>query len=318
MLLGCLALIVFIGESGYPQESEIANYPNRPITFIVPVSAGAAGDLSCRLITREAEKFLGQPIVILNKPGGSFTVGIAAIAAAKPDGYTIGHAGHPGMFVAPLTGNVPYHPVKDLREIMQFGELVIAIFVKDDSPFKKFDDVVAYARKNPKKLTYGSAGIGSFGHLAMEQIARKEEVQFTHIPFKGGPETEAALLGGHILVGTAGPNASLIEAGKVRLLLLIAEEKYLEYPQVPILKDLGYRIPVPMFLNVAGPKGLPEGIVRKLEDAFVKASKEPDFIKGMKTLRFTVVRRNSKDLEEYVSENYEAFAKLLKEMGLTK
>jgi hypothetical protein len=176
-----------------------------------------------RLICKEAEKSLGQPIVPLNKPGGSFSIAIAAIASSTPDGYTIGYAGHPGMFVVPLTEKVPYHPVKDLKQIMQFGFLNIAVTVKGDSPFKKFEDIVTYARQNPKKLTYGSAGEGSFGHLGMELIAKREKVQFTHIPFKGSPETQVALLGGHILVGTGefdlhqiileGPGGNYVGAG---------------------------------------------------------------------------------------------------------
>lgn len=314
----CFVLTFLFSEFGYPQETEVVRYPNRPINFIVPTSAGAAGDLPCRLIAKEAEKFLGQPIVILNKPGGSFTVGIAAIATSKPDGYTIGYAGHPGMFVPPFTEKIPYHPVKDLKQILQFGNLIIAIYVKGNSPLKSFEDVVAYARKNPKKLTYGSAGIGSFGYLAMEQIAKKEKVQFTHIPFKGSPETEAALLGEHILVGTGGPNYSLLEAGQIRLVLLIVEKHAIEYPQTPILKDLGYDIPAPTFLNVAGPKGIPEGIVKKLEEAFTKAMKEAAFIKGMKDLRIPIIYRNSQELGDYVAHNYELFEKIIKEIEITK
>ena len=172
----------------------------------------------CRLISKEAEKFLGQSIIRVNKPGGSFSIAIAAIASSNPDGYTIGYAGHPGLFVVPLTEKAPYHAVKDLKQIMQFGYLNIAVTVKEDSAFKKFEDVVTYARQNPKKLTYGSAGVGSFGHLGMELIGKKEE-----------------------------------------------------------------------------------GIVKKLEDAFTKAMKEPAFIKGMKDLRLTIAYRNSMEMDDYVA-----------------
>ena len=167
-----IAAFSLLPLAAYAQQGD-PKFPSHPITFINPVPAGAASDLCFRMISKEAEKFLGQPIVVINKTGGSFTVGIAAIATSKPDGYTIGYAGHPGMFVPPLTEKVPYHPVNDLREIMQFGIMNIAITVKGDSPFKSWKDIVAYARQNPKKLTYGSAGVGSFGHLALEQIARK-------------------------------------------------------------------------------------------------------------------------------------------------
>ena len=295
-----------------------AGFPSRPITFIVPVPPGGSTDLVCRLICKEAEKFLGQPIVVVNKPGASLTVGIAAIAAAKPDGYTIGYAGHPGMFVVPLTEKVPYHPVKDLREIMQFGILNISVTVKGDGPFKEFKDIVAYARKNPGKLTYGSAGVGSFGHLAMSQIAKKEKVQFTHIPFRGAPETQVALLGGHIMVGTGDFNVSLLDSGQIRLVLLITEAHSPYYPKTPILKDLGYDIPVPTFLNVAGPKGMSDSVVKRLDEAFGKAMKQPGFQSGMKDLQLTPFYRNGRDLDAYVAANYEAFARLLREEGLIK
>jgi tripartite-type tricarboxylate transporter receptor subunit TctC len=313
----CIFVPCFLLPAVYAEQVD-PKYPSRPIMFINPVPAGASSDLSFRLICKEAEKFLGQPIVVINKPGGSFTVGISAIASAKPDGYTIGYAGHPGMFVPPLTDKIPYHPVNDLREIMQFGILNISVTVKGNSPFVNWKDIIAYARLNPKKLTYGSAGTGSFGHLALEQIARKEKVQFTHIPFKGSPETQAALLGGHILVGTGDFNFSLLESGQIRLILLVAEKHSPYYPNTPILKDLGYDVPAPTFLNIAGPKGLPDEIVKKLDDAFSKAMKEPAFIKGMQDFRFTVVYRNGKELDESVAANYDAFAKLLKEQGLIK
>ncbi len=317
-LFSCFGLIFFYLGQGYPQETEGSRFPTRPITFIVPLPPGSGPELASRLIAKEAEKFLGQPIVIINKPGASQTIGISAIAASKPDGYTIGFAGHTGTFVIPLTEKVPYHPVKDLRQILQYGQMNVGITVKGDSSFKGFEDVIAYARQNPKKLTYGSAGTGSLGYLVMEQIAKKEKVQFTHIPFKGSPETLSALLGRHILVGTGDINYSLIESAQVRLVLLLAEKRSNEFPQTPVLRDLGYDIPAPMFINVVGPKGIPEEIVKKLEEAFTKAMNEPSFIKGMKELRLTIVHRGSKEMGDYVAQEFEMFAKLLREIGRIK
>lgn len=327
MKRACLAVTMFIFCSFVPgliiinyaaaQQAD-TRFPTKPITFIIPLPPGGAPDVASRLICKEAEKILGQPIVVINKPGGSFTVAIAAIAASKPDGYTIGYAGHPGLFVPPLTGNVPYHPVKDLREVMQFGVMNVAVTVKGDSPFKSFKDIVAYARQNPKMLTYGSAGVGSLGHLVLSQIARKEKVHFIHIPFKGSPETQVALLGGHILVGTGDFNYSFLETGQIRLIFLISDTRSPDYPQTPILKDLGYDVPAPTFLNIAGPKGMPDDVVKKLDDAFSMAMKKPEFIKGMKELRLTIAYKSGKELDSYVAANYDAFAKLLKEEGLIK
>jgi len=313
----CLVLVLLLPGLSHAQGTA-TKYPNRPITYILPVPPGGGPDLSSRVILKEVEKILGQPFIIVNKPGGSFAIGIGAITVAKPDGYTIGYAGHPGMFFAPFMDKVPYHPVKDLKQIVQFGLMNVSVVVKGDSPFKKFEDVIAYARLNPRKLTYGSAGVGTAGHVFMEQVAKKEGVQLTHIPFKGGIEAQTALLGGHILVSTGDINHALFEAGQIRLLLLISERRSTEYPDTPILKEFGYDFPTPWFLNVAGPKGMPDEIVKRLEDAFTLATKEPAFIKGMKDLRLMVVYRNSQELGDYVATNYEIFGRLLKGMGFAK
>ncbi len=314
VLLIVFTLFAVLGV--YIQEASSAAYPNRPITLIVPMPPGGGTDLACRLLVKETEKILGQSIIVLNRPGGSQTIATAAVAAAKPDGYTIGYASHLGLFYGPLRSKVPYHPLKDLQYLLQFGSTNISVTVKGDGSFKQFSDVIAYARQNPKKLTYGSAGTGSLGHIGMEQIAKKEKVQFVHIPFKGSAETQTALLGGHILVGTGDFNYSLLEAGQIRLLFLIADNHSSEYPQTPILKDMGYDIPAPTLMSLIGPKGLPAGIVKKLEQAFTKAIKQPAFIKGMKELKYTIVYRNSKDVTDYVARSYEPVAATLKELGL--
>jgi tripartite-type tricarboxylate transporter receptor subunit TctC len=303
---------------GYCQETDVAKFPNRPITFIVPLPAGSGGDLASRLIAKEAEKFLGQPIVFVNKPGGSYTIGAAAIAASKPDGYTVGYTTPASLFITPFLEKLPYHPLKDLQRIIQFGDMTFGMVVRSDSSFKSYENLISYARQNPKKLTYGTGGTNSFANLAIERIARKEGVQFTHIPFKGGAEVQPALLGGHIQFAAGDFNVSLLEAGQTRLLLLLTEDRRIEYPQTPILRDIGYDLPYPAMTSVTGPKGLPEGVLKRLEEAFTKGMNEPAFIKGMKELRLTVFHRNSKDLENYVTHTYEVFEKLVKEMKLSK
>lgn len=176
----------------------------------------------------------------------------------------------------------------------------------------------AFARKNPKKVTYGTIGANSMPFILMDQIARKEGVELAHMPFKGTNETEAAILGGHVVFAAGEFSYQLLEAGQERLLLLFREEHSTEYPQTPILKDLGYDFPFPTFFAIAAPKGIPDGIANKLEDAFAKAMKEPDFITGMKQLHVPIAYRNSKDLAAYVTFNYNYFARHLKEMGLIK
>lgn len=319
------AFILFVGftlltvNSGYSQETKASEFPNRPINCIVPWPPGTSADLAFRALGKEAEKYLGQPVVIMNKTGGGGTIGVAAIATAKPDGYTIGHCpGAGAIFILPFLEKIPYHPVKDFKFIMQFVDLNPGVIVKANSPFKGFKDLIAYARQNPKKLTYGTNAPNSIANLIVEQIARKEGVQFTHIPFKGATEYQTAILGGHLSFCAGDFQYPLVESGETRILLFFGEKRSDEYPDVPVLKDLEYHVPCPMFLAIFGPKGIPEDIAKKLEEAFTKTMREPAFLKSMKDFHFTILYRNGQQLGDYVANNYDTFEKLLKEMGLTK
>src|SRR3972149_1368871 len=181
----CLSLffVLLFSGIGFAQE-DISKYPSKPITYVCPVPPGTGTDLSISLIAKGLEKVLGQPIIVANKPGAALTIGTAFVASAKPDGYTIGFSGGPPLFFTPLLEKVPYH-LNDLRMIAQYGGFNFGVIVKGDSPFKTFKDLIHYARQNPKKLTYGTVGTNSMGHITMERIAKLESVQITHIPFKG-------------------------------------------------------------------------------------------------------------------------------------
>jgi len=320
IILCCVLIIVPLSflYMPYAQAAQIADYPDRPINFIIPFPPGTPSDLVARLITREAEKFLRQPLVPVNKPGGSLTLGVASVAAAKPDGYTIGLSIQGPLVVVPFIEKVSYHPVNDLRQIMQFGEDNFGVLVKAGSQFKSFKEFMDYARQNPKKLTLGRVS-NTIPHFIMEMIFRKENIQLTQMPFKGANEYEAALLGGHIDVFAGAFNYSLVEAGQTKPLLLLRETRTAEFPQIPILQDVGYKdIPAPTALGVQGPKGISDGIAQKIEEAFTLAMKEPAFVNGMHQVHQSVTYRSGKELSDYVTNNYQLFGKKLKEMGFAK
>ena len=309
------AFVLLFTQTGVAQE-DVSKYPSKPITYISPAPPGTGIDLSTRLMAKELEKILGKPVVVENKPGAALVIGTAAVATAKPDGYTIGFTGGPPLWFTPLLEKVPYHPLNDLRTIAQFGAFNSAVAVKGDSPFKSFKDVMEYARKNPKKVTYGTIGTNSITHISLEEIAKKENVQITHIPFKGMPEAQVALLGEHIQFAGGDIGANLVESGKVRLVLMLKEEKSAEYPDVPTAKDLGYNIFHDVIIAIITPKAVPDAIVKKLDDAVVKAMKEPSFLKGMKELSMPVVYHSSKELDVSTAQSYEYFKKVFTEKGL--
>lgn len=317
LVFGAAAFVLLFAQIGVAQE-DVSKYPSKPINYICPAPPGAGGDLSSRLMAKELEKILGQPVVVVSKPGGAFVIGTAAIAASKPDGYTIGYTGGPPVFYTPLLEKVPYHPVKDLRWVAQYGAPNSALAVKGDSSFKTFKDLINYARQNPKKVAYGTPGTNSISHIMMELIAKQEKVQFTHIPYKGAPEAQAAVLGGHIMIAIGDMGVSLVESGQLRLLMMLMDEKSAEYPNVPTLKDLGYDIPYPMNFAIIAPKAVPDAIIKKLDDAVAKVMKEPSFLKGMQEFRFPVAYRSGKELDVSMAKNYEYFKSVFTEMGLIK
>jgi tripartite-type tricarboxylate transporter receptor subunit TctC len=305
-------------QTGFAQE-DVSKYPSKPITYVCPSPPGLATDASVRLLARELEKILGQPVVVVNKPGAALTIGTAAVATAKPDGYTIGFTGGPPLYFTPLLEKVPYDPLKDLRMVAQYGGCTLgAVFVRGDSPFKTFKDLINYARQNPKKVSFGTPGANSISHITMETIARQENVQMTHIPFKGTPEAQAAVLGGHVTAAVGDFVVDMVATGQIRLLMMLREDKSEFHPDIPILKDVGYHFPYAVLGILMTQKAVPDPIVKKLEDAVIKAMKEPAFVKGMRDLRLTPTYRSGKDVDAYVAKSYEYYSKTFKEMGLIK
>jgi tripartite-type tricarboxylate transporter receptor subunit TctC len=316
MIFLVAALVLFFAQAGLAQE-DVSKYPSKPITYVCPVPPGTTVDLSTRMMAKELEKILGQPLIVENKPGAALVIGTAAVATAKPDGYTIGFTGGPPFYFTPLLEKVPYDPLKDLRMVAQYGGANVSVVVKPDSPFKSFKEMMEYARKNPKKVTYGDTGTNGLTNITIETIAKQENVQLTHIPFKGTPEVQAAVLGGHIMFGT-GDFGAVVDSGQLRVLMMLKDEKSAEYPNAPIMKDLGYNVSYPLINAIIAPKGVPEAIIQKLDDAVVKAIKTPAFLEGMKKLNVPLVYYGHKELDAKMIKHYEFYKKVFGELGLLK
>ncbi|MSQ73727.1 MAG: tripartite tricarboxylate transporter substrate binding protein [Betaproteobacteria bacterium] len=311
LLSAALFVALVAGRHAQAQQADVAAYPSKPITFIIPLPPGVAADLSIRLLLRSAEKYIGQPIIPVNKPGAGLTLGIAELAKSRPDGYTIGFTAFGPMTVVPFIQKVPFHPINDFTQVMQFSTSNPGLIVRADSPYNSLKDIIGEARQKNKKMSFGATAIG-LAPTVMLKIGQKENVELVHIPFGAAGAGETALLGGHVDMVAGDFSSSYIEAGKTKLLVLWREERADEYPNTPILKELGYDMPLRLFFGVQVPKGVPEGIVKKLEEGFARAIREPEFVKGMKELRFPIFYRNSRDLNEYVARSYELYREFFK------
>lgn len=278
-------LLAAVLAAATPTLAAAAEYPTRPITLIGAYAAGGSTHMVLQSISDIAARALGQPIVVEAKPGAGGTLGPAAGAKAKPDGYTLIHIPVAIFRYPHMTKNVTFDPLTDFTPIIQLSGVEYGVVVRSDSPWKDWRELIGYAKANPAKVTYATPGVGSTGHLIIEEIAAKEGVKLTHIPMKGGAQTIPAVLGGHVqaVADTTLWNPQ-VQAGDLRLLVTWGERRLKRYPNVPTLKDVGYQIVFASPFGIAGPRGLPAEIVRKLHDAYRKAMDDPAWLKVLDQL----------------------------------
>ena len=308
------AAAMLVSASAFAQD-----YPTKPITLIVPWPAGGSTDISMRAIAESASKVLGQPIAIDNKAGGGGTVGPATMAAgAKPDGYTIAQIPIT-VFRLPLMQEVSWDPSKDFTYIVHLTGYTFGVTTSAEGPFKTWKDVIDYAKANPGKVTYATPGTGTSLHIGMEQIAGLAGIKLTQVPFKGGAETNAAALGQHTMLQADSTGwKPLVDAGKLRLLMVWTGVRSPNYPNTPTLKELGYPMVYDSPFGIAGPKGMDPKIVAKLHDAFKKALDDPAVIATLAKYDMVPNYKNSEDYKKFVAEVTDSERKVIETLGLGK
>jgi tripartite-type tricarboxylate transporter receptor subunit TctC len=297
------------------------SYPNRVIQLIIPIPAGGGGDVNGRLLVEELIKILGQQIMVVNKPGASDTLGTDALAKSKKDGYTLGYTSSAAMVYARVTNpeSVPYDPVKDFDPLGSHTFFPLAVAVQAGSPWKTFNDLVDYAKKNPGKLRVSTAGVGSTSNFDVEITQTLTGAEFTHVPFKGGEAVVTALLGGHVevsydIVGKFMPH---VEAGKLRILLVSRKISFL--PNVPTITELGYkRDLLSGWHGMFGPAGLPEEVKKVLVPAIEKAVKQPETKGKIEKVGYAVEYKSPEEQRRLIVNDYETAKAIAVKLGLSK
>jgi len=297
-----------------------ADYPERPITLIVNYSAGGGTDMCARAVAKRAEKILGQPIIVVNKPGAGGTIGVGAVAAAKPDGYTIGVLTYTPLAIAPHVYDVPYNPLKDFEYIMGYAKYLYGTSVRSDSPFKTLKDLVQYAEANPGKIKYGVQGLSIPNHFAMVYLSKMAGIKIEPVVFKNTMEEVAACLGGHIDVTNQDPPAVVphIQAGKLRLLASFSDIRWKWVPDVPTVKEMGYNFYVESWAGLGAPKGVPKPILDKLRDAFRKSADSEEFLEIIDRIRLIAEYRTPEQFKNLVQVGYKENEAMVLELGLHK
>jgi tripartite-type tricarboxylate transporter receptor subunit TctC len=283
-LLGA-AVASMLPLRAYAQSSE--TYPERSIALYCAFAAGGPTDLAMRGLADAANKLLPRRMIIENRPGAGGAIASQQMAqSAKPDGYTLAQVPL-GVFRLPHMTKTTFDPLADLTWILNVAGYEFGVMVRADSPWKTWQEFIAYAKANPGKINYGSPGIGTSLHLTMDDIAAREKIQWTQVPFKGTAESVTALRGGHVNAVAGTPAWDLAEAGALRVLNTWGPNRNKRSPNVPTLKEL-YGIVANSPWGIAGPKGMDARVVKILHDTFRKALSDVTFVQTLERVGMEV------------------------------
>ena len=316
-----LVFLIMYGLMTGISVAQAQPYPNRPIQLIIPIPAGGGGDVNGRLLVEDLTKIVGQQIMVVNKPGASDSLGTDALAKSKKDGYTLGYTSSAAMVFARVTNpeSVPYDPVKDFDPLGSHTFFPLCVAVQANAPWKTFNDLIDYAKKNPGKLRVSTAGVGSTANFDVEITKTLTGAEFTHVPFKGGEAVVTALLGGHVevsydIVGKFMPH---VEAGKVRILLVSRKISFL--PDIPTITELGYkRELLSGWHGMFGPAGLPEEVKRILIPAIEKAVKNPETKAKIEKVGYAVEYKSPEEQRRLILNDFETAKAIAVKLGLSK
>ncbi len=315
------AIIVFLtlimtATSGFAQKEDGSKYPTKPIKLIIPVPPGST-DVLVRALSKEAEKYLGQPIVCENYPGGGLMVGTNMIKNAIPDGYTIGTMPTSVFAWHPFLNKVTYDPTKDFTLIMQFGDYdVMQVSTRSDAPFKTGKELIEYSRKNPG-LKFSAAGNHTMHDTCQLIVAKRAGIDWKHVPYTGDMNALTALLGGHVsFMSGLGVQAPYIKSGQMISLASYTNKRSKYYPEVPTWRELGYAVGSDSRAGITGPSGIPKIIVEKLCGAFKKAVETDAFQEIAKKLLLNAIYAGPEEFAKFNDEQIKTTFEMFKELGV--
>jgi tripartite-type tricarboxylate transporter receptor subunit TctC len=317
-LVPSIALLLLALVSLAPAQAQ--TYPTRPITLIVPYPPGASTDFMARIIREPLSEALGQTIVIDNRPGAAGTTGAAVVANAAPDGHTLLVSVN-----APVTMNVymqknfPFDPKAAFAPVATMADVLMTLAVNTSLPVKSVAELIDYAKRNPdKKLSYGSAGIGSAHHIAGELIKQKTGTDMLHVPYRGGGPAIQDLVAGHIPIsfGTTPAVLPQAAAGTIRILALVEANRSPDMPDVPTVAETIPGVVTATWVGLFAPAGTPKPIIERLNRIVVAALKRPEIGEKLKQQGASAVAGSPEELGQRMKAELESWGRIIPSIGI--
>lgn len=281
------------------------DYPDKPITWIVPFAPGGPTDALARDIATRVGQKLKTPVIIENAPGAGGTIGAAKAARAKPDGYTflVGHMGYMGAGPA-LYKKLPYDPVRDFAAVARFPDIPLVLMVRNESPYKSVQDLIGEAKRNPGKLNFSNGGVGSTSHLVAALFASKSQVEITSVSYKGNGPALMDLVAGQVdaMFDTANTALPQIQGGKVRAIAVTSPTELAQLPGVePLGKAAVPGLAVATWFGLYAPGTTPKAVIAKVNKAYHDAMSDKEWQQQMISQGMQLIERNSESSDAFQS-----------------
>ena len=291
------------------------DYPRAPVRIVVPFPPGGPTDTVARMLGQKLQESWGQPVIIDYKPGAGTVIGIDYVAKSAPDGLTIGMINSAFAVNPSLRKSMPYDTVRDLAGAVQIANLQLAIVARPDAPFSSIPELIAYGRKNPGKLTYGTPGPGSTTHLGAELLKRTAGFDMLHAPFKGSAPAHTELMGGRIDL-MFDPFLSVqpfIKAGRMKLIATLGEKRVAGFEQVPTVAESIPGFNVSALLGFVVPRATPAAVVQKISADTARALASPQIRARVEELAMEVVGSKPEQFDAFIQAEMKRWARVISE-----
>ena len=316
-----VAVAAMVALAGVAPSGAQVLYPTRPIEFVIPFAPGGPTDTAIRIVQPQLSANLGVPLVLVNKAGGGGALGMDAVAKAKPDGYTLAATVRSTVTILPATQPDITYKISDFAVVGSYVVDSQVILVKAGAPWKTLEDLIDHAKKNPGKLSYGSAGLGTNSFFTMELLKLTYGLDMTHVPFGGSGPVKNAVLGGHVQVGAASlsPMLSVLRSGDVVALVTSATRRIPSIPNVPTMTEKGQPdASLSTWAEIYAPAKTPKAVVDRLAQALEKTMKDPAVIAAIEKAGLVVEQHGPEATLKLIQRENEIVTRVAKQLGLGK
>jgi tripartite-type tricarboxylate transporter receptor subunit TctC len=315
---GAVALSTLIGFAWSASAQE--NYPERPISLVVPYAAGGSTDVSARIFANAMSRVLGQPVVVENRPGGTGNVGGSYVANAAPDGYTLFFAVSTQLAANPAVfRELAYDPIESFEPISQTAIVRTGLVVHPDVPANDVPELIEYLKANPGEVNYGSGGAGSSQHASAALFEALTGTEMVHVTYQGGAPAMNDMLAGQIqvLITPIVEALAQIEADRVKLLAVAAAEPSPLFPDTPAIGDTVEGFDITIWNGIVAPKGTPEPIIAKLADAVLQVAQDPDLQAELSPLAIEPSAAGPEAFRDFIAAEIDRWAEIIEIAGAT-